>query len=91
MQKLLFNYSWNKQNHKKCQMWFIFIELSEIANSFVNIRLVREIESFPSLVKTRFYWNRGCIKMRKHAETFHANKSYKFAIVVFLSTSSFSK
>ena len=36
-------------------MWFIFIELSEIANSFVNIRLVREIESFPSLVKTRFY------------------------------------
>ena len=35
-------------------MWFIFIELSEIANSFVNICLVREIESFPSLVKTRF-------------------------------------
>ena len=29
--------------------------------------------------------------MREHAETFHANKSYKLAIVVFILTSPFSK
>ena len=42
-------------------------------------------------MKTLFYWKRGCIKMRKHMETFHANKGYKLAIVIFVITSLFSK
>ena len=35
-------------------------------------------------MKTRFYLKRGCIKMRKQAETFHANKGCKLAIVFFI-------
>ena len=34
---------------------FIFIELSEISNSFVKIRLVLEIKNFVTFIKTRFY------------------------------------
>ena len=42
---------------------FIFIEISETANSFVKIRLVLEIKSVFSFIKTRFPWKWGCIKM----------------------------
>ena len=45
---------------------FIFIELSEIFNSFVKIRFVLEIKNVASFIKTRFYSKRGCIKVRKH-------------------------
>ena len=56
----------------QCDLTFIFIELS-----------VLEIKNVASFIKTRFYLKRGCMKMRKHAETFHANKGYKLAIVFF--------
>ena len=51
----------------KCDQTFIFIELSETFNSFVKIRLVLEIKSTASFIKTHLYSKRGCIKMRKHA------------------------
>ena len=70
---------------------FIFIQLSETTNSFVKIHLLLEIKNFASFLIARFYWKRGCIKMRKHAETFHTNKSCKLAIVVFIPTLPFSK
>ena len=50
-------------------------------NSFVKIRLVLEIKNVASFIKARFYLKRGCIKMRKHAETFHANKGCHLATV----------
>ena len=43
------------------------------------------------LMKTRFYSNRGCIKIPTHAETFYVNKDYKLAIVFFIPTFPFSK
>ena len=58
---------------------------------FLRMRLVREIKNVASFIKTRFYWRRCCIKMRKYAETFHVNKCYKLAIVVFIPTPPFSK
>ena len=39
----------------QCNLIFIFVELSEIANSFVEIRLVLEIQNFASFIKTRLY------------------------------------
>lgn len=43
------------------------------------------------ILKTRFYWKRECMKIRKHMQTFHANKGFKLAIVFFILTSPFSK
>ena len=60
---------------------FIFIGLSETSDSFVKIHQVLEIKSVASFIKTCFYWKRGCMKMHKHAEMFHAKKCYKLAIV----------
>ena len=57
----------------QCDLTFIFIELSETANSFMKIPLVLEIKIVVSFIKTRFYWKWGCIKMHKHAEAFHAS------------------
>lgn len=57
-----------------CDKWsvlleaFIFIEVSETANSFVK-RCTREKKNFASFIKTRFYWKQSCIKMRKYAKT----------------------
>ena len=69
---------------------FLFIELSKKLNSFLKIRLVLEIKNV-SLKKTRFYLKRGCIKMRKHKETFHAHKGCKLVIVLFIPISLFLK
>ena len=66
----------------QCDLNFIFIKLSETANSFVKISLVLEIKNVTNFTKTSFHCRRGCIKMRKHAEAFHANKDYKLAIIV---------
>ena len=74
-----------------CDLIFIFIELLESANSFVKMCLVLEIINVTTFIKTRFYWKQGSIEMCKHAETFHANKGYKLANVVFIQTSLFSK
>ena len=63
---------------------FIFIEPSETINSFLKICLVLEIKNVASFIKTRFYVKRGCIEMRKHAETFHANKGCKLTIFFFI-------
>ena len=46
--------------------------------------LVLEIKNITRFIKTRFHCKRGCINMRKHAETSHANKGYKLAIAVFI-------
>ena len=46
---------------------------------------------FASFIKARFYLKRGCMKMRKHTETFHAIKECKLAIVFFIAISLFSK
>ena len=54
----------------KCDLTFIFIE-----------RLVLEIKNVASFIKTRFCLKRSCIKLRKHAETFHSNKGCNLAIV----------
>ena len=74
-------------------MWpnlYFYIEFSEAPNSFVKIRLVLEIIIVAIFIKTRFYWKQGCIKMRKHAESFHVNKGYKLAIVFFIPALPFS-
>ena len=39
-----------------------------------------------SFIKTSFYWKIGCTKICNHAETFNANKGYKFATAVFMSS-----
>ena len=39
----------------QCDLAFIFIELLEAPNSFVNITLVPEIKNVASSTKTRFY------------------------------------
>ena len=75
----------------RCDLIFIFIELSEIPNSFLKIDLLPEMKNLVIFIKTRFYWKRVCTEMRKHAEVFHAKKGYKLAIVVFTPTSLFSK
>ena len=65
-----------------CPMWpnLYFNRTFRNTNSFVKIRLVLEIRNVASFIKARFYLKRGCIKMRKHAETFHANKGCHLAI-----------
>ena len=80
-QKSLFaNNCCSKQNTKSNQtdLFFIFIELSETPKKFVKITLVLETRNFASFSKTLLYWKRGYIKMRKHTETFHARKDYKW-------------
>ena len=67
------------------------IELSEKLNSFVKMRLVLEIKNIVSFIKTRFYLKGGCTKMRKHAETLHANTDCKMEIAFFIPISPFSK
>ena len=93
IQKSLFaNNCWNKI--RKSAPWdltFILTELLEKLNSFVKIRLVLEIKNIASFIKTRFSLKGGCTKMRKHAETFHANKGCKMTIVFFIPVSRFSK
>ena len=74
-----------------CSLFFIFIERSETAKSFVKIRLLFEIKNVAIFIKTHFYWKRGCTKMLKHAKTFHTNKSYKLPIVAFIPNFPFSK
>ena len=70
---------------------FIFTELSEISNSFCeNTSSTRDKKRWwfhknTYLLKTRLQ------KMRKHVETFHADKSYKSTTVVFIPTSQFSE
>ena len=66
-------------------------ELSEQPNSFVKLRLVLEIESIATFIKTRLYWKQGYIKMFKHVETFNSNKGCKWEIFVFIPTLPFSK
>ena len=77
----------------KCPMQgFIFIEITETANSFVKIRLVLEIKNVACFIKTCFHWKIGnIIKIWKHAKMFNANKGYKLAIAVFIPTPPFSK
>ena len=75
----------------QCKLTFILIELSEKLNRFVKINLVLDTKNIASFIKTRSYLKGGCTKMRKHAETFHANKGYKMAIVFFIPVSLFSK
>ena len=48
----------------------IFIELSETVSTFVKIRLLFEIKSIASFIKTGFYWKWGYIKINKQMETF---------------------
>ena len=50
-----------------------------------------KIKNVASFIKTHFYRKRDCLKKRKQPETFHANKSYKLAINVFIPTTPFSK
>ena len=76
---------------RQCNLNFIFIELSEAASSFAQILLVLEIKKVATFIKTRFHCKQDSIKMRKHVETFNANKGCKLAIVVFIPTSQFSK
>lgn len=59
---------------------FIFIGLSEKANSFVKLFLFLSIIIVVSFIKLRFYWNRGFKKLHKYAEIFHVNKGYKLAM-----------
>ena len=47
----------------------------------MKISLVLEIKSVASFIKTRSYLKRGYVKMRKQAETSHANKGCNLAIV----------
>ena len=42
------------------------------------------MKNVTSLIKTRLYFIGDCIKIRKHAETFHVNKGCKLAVVVFI-------
>ena len=55
------------------------------------MRLVLEIINVASFIKINLYLKRGSIKIRKHVETFHANKVYNLVIVVFIRTLLFSK
>ena len=55
------------------------------------MRLVFEIINVASFIKINLYLKRGSIKIRKHVETFHANKVYNLVIVVFIRTLLFSK
>ena len=93
IQKSLFaNNCWNKiRKGAPWDLTFILTELLEKLNSFVKIRLVLEIKNIASFIKTRFSLKGGCTKMRKHAETFHANKGCKMTIVFFIPVSRFSK
>ena len=73
VQKILFASKWwSKKNYKKCpcDITFIFIELSETVNSFVKIRLLFEMKSIASFIKTGVYWKWGCIKINKQMEMF---------------------
>ena len=54
----------------QCNLSFVFIELSETANTFVKKRLL----------KNRFHRKRGFMKMLKHEEIFDANKGYKLEL-----------
>ena len=69
-----------------CNLVFIFIELSGAANSFLKIRLALKIKNVASIIKRRFYWKRGCIKMYKYAKTFDIKKGCKLPIFVFIPT-----
>ena len=64
-----------------CDIAFIFIEIPETANSILKIPLIFEIKNVARCIKTLFYWKQVCMKVRKHAETYHANKSYPLPIV----------
>ena len=68
---------------------FIFIEI--LLKQFCYNKSCTEMKNVASFIKARFYWQRDCIKMRKHAATFQANKGYKLAIVIFIPALSFSK
>ena len=93
IQRSLFaNNCWSKiRKSAQRDLTFILIELSEKLNSFLKIHLVLEIKNVASFITTRFYLKGGCTKMREHAETFHANKGCKMAIVFFIPISPFSK
>ena len=93
MQKSLFVNNCRSKIRKitQCDLAFILIELSEKLNSFVKISLVLDTKNIASFIKTRSYLKGGCTKMCKHAETFHANKGYKMAIVFFIPFSLFPK
>ena len=93
IQRSLFaNDCWSKiRKSAQHDLTFILIKLSEKLSSFVKISSVLKIKNFGSFIKTRFYLKGGCTKMREHAETFHANKGCKMAIVFFIPISRFSK
>ena len=93
IQKSLFaSNCWSKiRKSAQHDLTFTLIKLSEKLISFVKTRLVLEIKSVASVIKTRFYLKGGCTKLREHAETFHANKGCKMAIVFFIPISTFSK
>ena len=74
---------------RKSDLTVIFIEPSETINSFLKVRLVLQIKNVANVIKTRFCLKRGCIKIRKHAETFHANKDCKLTIVLSIPISLF--
>ena len=89
---LFANDCWSKiRKSAQHDLTFILIKLSEKLNSFVKISSVLKIKNFGSFIKARFYLKGGCTKMREHAETFHANKGCKMAIVFFIPISPFSK
>ena len=59
-----------------------------VLDNVTEFAFVRD-EKRATFIKTRFYQKRDCIKMRKDAEPFHANKGCKFATVVFIPVSPF--
>ena len=74
----------------QCELFFIFIELLETLNIFVKIRVAID-KKRANFIKACFYCNDGYIKTRKHVETFKANKGCKLGIIIFITTSLFSK
>ena len=84
---------WSNQNYERFPIWpnlylFFFNFQKHLT---VKTHLVLKIKNAASFVKISFYGTRGCIKMRKDLETFHANKGYQLAIAVFITILSFSK
>ena len=72
-----------------------FIKLSEIANSFLKIRLVCLVLVLDKK-RSYFHKNRSLLKISRRKNeltcgTFHTNKCYKLAIIVSMPISLFSK
>ena len=53
--------------------------------------MLQSIKNVANFIKACFYCNEDYIKTRKHVETFKANKGCKLGIIIFITTSLFSK